>query len=87
MKYFFIVNPAAGTRSAEETLRNALTPYEGKIDYRVYVSAGSEDTELYLQGLREKEQGTLRLIACGGDGTLNMVVNAARGMKEVQGGC
>ena len=87
MKYFFIVNPAAGTRSAEETLRGALTPYEGKIDYRVYVSAGPEDTERYLKGLREKEQGTLRLIACGGDGTLNMVVNSARGMKDVQVGC
>ena len=29
MKYFFIVNPAAGTRSAEETLRGALISYEG----------------------------------------------------------
>lgn len=87
MKYYFIVNPAAGTHSSEEALRGKLAAYQGKADYRVYITAGPQDAESYLRGLREREQGTLRLIACGGDGTLNMVVNAARGMKDVQVGC
>lgn len=87
MKYFFIVNPAAGPRSAEEALRGALASHEGEAECQVYVTKGLEDAESYLHKLRQSEQGMLRLIACGGDGTLNMVVNAARGMKDVAVGC
>ena len=87
MKYFFVVNPAAGSRSAEKGLREALSSYNGKIDYEIYVTSGIQDAEHYLRDVRQREQGPLRFIACGGDGTLNIVVNAARGMKDIAVGC
>lgn len=87
MKYFFIVNPAAGTRSVEAVLRRALSGYNEKVDYLIYVTDSPSDVQTYLNGVREREEGPLRFIACGGDGTLNMVVNGSHGMADVEVGC
>lgn len=87
MKYYFIVNPAAGTRSAEQALRAALQARTRQEDYTVYVTKGPGDAALYLSRIRQEAQGPLRVIACGGDGTLNMVANAVQGMKDVSVGC
>lgn len=87
MKYFFVINPAAGIRNAEKTLRGALAVFNGKIDYEIYVIKGIRDAEDYLRDVRQRERGPLRFIACGGDGTLNIVVNAAKDMEDVAVGC
>lgn len=87
MKYYFIVNPAAGTHSAEQSLRSALRDYSGSERYEVHVTCGPEDAGVFLRRVRESGKGPLRIIACGGDGTLNMVVNAAQGMEDVSIGC
>ncbi len=87
MKYYFIVNPAAGTRSAEQELRAALAARGGAEEYEVYVTRGPGDAAHYLEQLRKREPGPLRVIACGGDGTLNQVANAVLGMRDVAVGC
>ena len=87
MKHYFIVNPAAGKKSSEEVLRKKLSNFNGRFAYDVYISGKAADTDAYLKHIRSQETGHLRFIACGGDGTLNELVNGMQGMEDVSVGC
>lgn len=79
VRHVFIVNPVAGHGSNEEKIRRAVseafTPEE---NCTLRVTAGPKDAERIA---REEAAagGDVRLYACGGDGTLNEVVNGAAG--------
>ena len=80
MKHIFIVNPAAGKsdRTAEyrEMIDAAFAPRA--LRYELLVSnAPGECRTLARQAAQSGEE--VRLYACGGDGTLNEVVNGAIG--------
>ena len=80
MKHIFIVNPAAGKsdRTAEyrEMIDAAFAPRG--LSYELLVSgAPGECRTLARQAAQSGEE--VRLYACGGDGTLNEVVNGAIG--------
>ena len=80
MKHIFIVNPAAGKsdRTAEyrEMIDAAFAPRG--LRYELLVSnAPGECRTLARQAVQSGEE--VRLYACGGDGTLNEVVNGAIG--------
>ena len=80
MKHIFIVNPAAGKsdRTAEyrEMIDAAFAPRS--LRYELLVSnAPGECRTLARQAAQSGEE--VRLYACGGDGTLNEVVNGAIG--------
>ena len=80
MKHFFIVNPAAGKsdRTAEyrEMIAAAFAPRG--LSYELLVSgAPGECRTLARQAAQSGEE--VRLYACGGDGTLNEVVNGVVG--------
>lgn len=87
MKYFFIVNPHAGTHNIEADLRRALAAYDQRISYQLYVTHDYRDAQEYIRQTRKRESGLLRFIACGGDGTLNKLVNAVYDMDDVEVGC
>ena len=87
MKHFFIVNPAAGKMSAEEVLRQKLSLFNGRFSYDVYISNKAADTDSYIQYVRSQEEGHLRFIACGGDGTINELANGMQGIDDVSLGC
>ncbi len=78
MRHVFILNPTAGKRRSCLTL---LARIEGAFpagDYTLLTTAGAGDAKSLAQ--RALEPGDpVRLYACGGDGTLNEVVNAAAG--------
>ena len=88
MKYVFIVNPAAGHGDHEAEIRNALSNLPEKEDCEVYVTTGVGDAMEYAkkrcQALTDGQE--LRLIACGGDGTINEVFNGAANMPGVSVG-
>ena len=80
MTHLFIINPAAGsrdrTREHTETIRRVCE--EKGLDYRIAVSAAPGDcTRIAREAAQSGE--SLRIYACGGDGTLNEVVNGAAG--------
>ena len=77
VKHFFIINPMAGKGKAVLELSNALTPFLGNFDITVYRTTGAGDaTNFVKQTLLEGDEGTTyRFYACGGDGSLNEVVN------------
>lgn len=76
MKTYFIVNPASGKENSlveiTEKLKNCDLPYE------IYTTKCKNDaTEFVKRICTENPDVTSRFCACGGDGTLNEVVNGA----------
>ena len=80
MKHLFIINPAAGKRESTVQLEKRLA--ELTFDHEVVYTEKAGDAR------RITEQATalgdpIRIYACGGDGTLNEVVNGAAGYDHV----
>lgn len=80
MKHLFIINPAAGkkktTKELEQMLEKLSFPYEV-----VYTSGEGHAQKITEEAVRENVP--IRIYACGGDGTLNEVVNGAAGHDHV----
>jgi YegS/Rv2252/BmrU family lipid kinase len=84
MKHLFIINPAAGSRNQTEIYRKKIAEAcEGKgIDYRVAISAAPGRCMKIARQAAETG-AEYRIYACGGDGTLNEVVNGVAGYDNV----
>lgn len=93
MKYHFVVNPNSGKRKNRKRFIEGLEAAAKKLDieYQVYYTTEAGDGERYVRelcrrsagdGAREAER--LRIYACGGDGTINEVVNGAFGFSNVE---
>lgn len=76
MRHLFIINPAAGKRGSTARLEKLL---EGlSIPHEVAYTQGEGDAQrITEQAVAPGEP--IRIYACGGDGTLNEVVNGAAG--------
>lgn len=78
MKHFFVVNPCAGKKDATEEVRRRVAALGTALDATVYVTQSAGDATRYVRECCTKNPDTpLRFYACGGDGTLNEVVNGA----------
>ena len=84
MKHLFIINPAAGSRNRTDAYSekiHSLCRQRG-LCYEVRVStAPGECTRIAKEAAKTGEE--LRIYACGGDGTLNEVVQGAAGHDNV----
>jgi len=83
MLHIFIINPAAGSRDRtadyREKIEKAFSDREKS--YRIEVSKCPGDcTRIAREAAESGEE--VRLYACGGDGTLNEVVNGAAGFPN-----
>ena len=79
MRHLFIINPAAGKRRSSARLEELL----GKLSFpceRVYTSQAGDARRFAEEAVRQGEP--VRIYACGGDGTLNEVVNGAAGFPQ-----
>lgn len=84
MKHLFIVNPAAGKCDRSVQIKKLVRQVYGSrgLDWDVHISRQPGDCTRLA---REAAQRTdaLRIYACGGDGTLNEVVNGIIGFDHV----
>ena len=87
MKHVFIINPAAGKENSYEEIRQALEALETPVDYELYETQAPGDATAYIRDYCRTHTEPLRFYACGGDGTLNEVVNGAVGFDHVSVGC
>ncbi len=85
--HVFVVNPAAGYSSAEGAVRQSLRAYGGALDSLVHVTNAPGEATRFVRAACEKGDAPLRFYACGGDGTLNEVVNGAAGFSGVSVAC
>lgn len=85
MKYLFIFNPAAGgNRKDPDARREAIrTQMDATgLPYEIYVTKAPMDACARIREAAAAEPD-LRVVACGGDGTLNECVNGAAGLDNV----
>jgi len=87
MRKIFILNPAAGQGGASdfaEIIKNAAANLGETVE--IYFTQGIKDAERYsrtvCQGRLPEE--AVRFYACGGDGTINEVVNGCFGFPNVE---
>ena len=78
MKHLFIINPSAGKRGSTDALVGQIQKEMAGLEYQVAVTSAPGEGEALAR--RAAESGEeVRIYACGGDGTLNEVVNGAAG--------
>lgn len=82
MKHIFIINPAAGKANSYEAIRTALDSMEEPVDYEIYLTQAPGDATAYIRNYCASNEGRVRFYACGGDGTLNEVINGAVGFEQ-----
>lgn len=87
MKHIFIINPAAGKENSYENVQKALAELDGKVDYELYQTQAPGDSTAYIRAYCEKNKEPVRFYACGGDGTLNEVVNGVVGFPHASLSC
>ena len=83
MKHIFIINPVAGSRDRTKEYKAQIEKSCGSRDlaYQVYVSRSPGDCTRIAKAVAQTGE-EVRLYACGGDGTLNEVVNGAVGYSN-----
>ena len=83
MKHCFILNPAAGKsdRTTELTLRISEVMNAAGLDFEVAISHAAGQCESLARAFAERGE-ECRIYACGGDGTLNEVVNGVVGFPN-----
>ena len=84
MRHLFIINPAAGSRNQTETYRKQIAEICEKhdLEYSIRVSgAPGRCCKIAREAAQTGKE--YRIYACGGDGTLNEVVNGAAGYDNV----
>lgn len=80
MKHLFIINPAAGKKKSTAQLEKRLSRLN--FDHEVVYTQQAGDARRFTE--QAAAQGErVRIYACGGDGTLNEVVNGAAGHDHV----
>jgi len=84
MKHIFIVNPAAGVKNPYDTVKAALDGCSEKPDFEIYQTLRPLDATRYVRETCERISSPLRFYACGGDGTLNEVVNGVVGHPHAE---
>ena len=87
MKHIFVVNPAAGTKNAHNEIKEKLALYKKPLDYEIYVTSRSLDATKFVHAYCVENKYPVRFYACGGDGTLNEVVNGVIGHNHAEVAC
>lgn len=87
MKHVFVVNPKAGKQSAQQEISQAIARLPGELDTLMYLTQAPGDAVHFVRQMCGETAEPLRFYACGGDGTLNEVVNGAHGFDHASVAC
>ena len=89
MKHVFIMNPLSGKRKSCQRMTDDITSAckELGADYEIYFTKGPMDCKRHARQLCEEaaaEGRKLRIYGCGGDGTVNELINGVYGYDNVE---
>ena len=84
MRHLFIINPAAGRPESTARLETLLSRLSFPHEVAYTREAGDAQR---LAATAARTGGPVRIYACGGDGTLNEVVNGAAGFDNAAVTC
>ena len=82
MKHLIVVNGSAGSYTPEFEAKIADS-FKG-LDFEIYKTTGPKSVIPYLKEYLKKAKDTVRIYACGGDGTIHEVVNGVIGAKNAE---
>ena len=82
MKHLFIINPAAGKHDQTERYTSAIQEACRELDYEITVSQAPGHCAALARDAAQTGN-PVRIYACGGDGTLNEVINGIAGFSNV----
>ena len=87
MRNIFVINPCAGQGNGLDKLKEDILKAAKKteIDVELYYTNSVGDAENFARNVASTGE-EVRFFACGGDGTLNEVVNGVYGMDNVEVG-
>ncbi len=82
MHFVFIINPAAGKENSEKELLEQLKEKKD-LDYSLYYTKSAKDATNHVRNLLLKNFDKYYcFVACGGDGTINEVINGMIGFDN-----
>ncbi len=84
MKHIFIVNPAAGAKDSTNHIKDLLQGAELNIDYSIHTTEYSGEATEFIRKTLSDSDDVCRFYSCGGDGTLNEVVNGVAGFSNAE---
>lgn len=89
MKHIFIMNPLSGRKKSRRHITDAITSActELGVDYDIYFTREPLDCKRHARQLCEEADAAgqeLRIYGCGGDGTVNELVNGVCGFDNVE---
>lgn len=88
MEHIFIINPVAGKSNAAVELEPRIrqTAHELGVDVRIEITRAAGDATRISRDMAASGR-PVRLYACGGDGTLNEILQGAVGHPQVELAC
>ena len=84
MKHLIVFNPSAGNHGAAEAFRALIKEKFAGLDYEIYETTGPRSVIPFLKDYLPKQKDTVRVYACGGDGTVHEVANGLVGQKNAE---
>lgn len=87
VEHIFVINPAAGASNSTSKIEEAILKSEYSANCELYCTKGPGDATAYVAARCSQSSNPLRFYACGGDGTLNEVVNGAVNFPHASVGC
>ena len=84
MKHLIVLNQKAGANKALEEFKAKVDEAFKGLDYEIYLTEGPRAVIPFLREYLAKTKDTVRVYACGGDGTVHEVVNGIVGAKNAE---
>lgn len=85
MKHLIVFNPGAGKNEGDvESFKKLIDEKFAGLDYEVYETEGPRSVIKFLKNYLTKATDTVRVYACGGDGTVHEVANGLVGFDNAE---